>query len=362
MKRETISKGVGNISDRYVQEAANYIPKRKPYGSFRESFAKSMAAVAIVICVLCVFVCGVIFLFPIGDDMVTVYAYGTDEEITAAGAVMGTGTISDTGEMKGKPLMFYLIGEDIATIRFSCKNQMICFMDWTEKRDGSGNVRNFTVAYGSDESEYYYLTVDWVPNATIRELTDNAGSSIASLPDELREDIIVMEITFGNGKTVTKAVTVHLQDDGTFFSRFDDYKIKDGDDFVNRPDSEVVPENDNLTKEAENVDSEVEENVDSQAAEEENIEQENTKQENTLMDWEKEQIEAAKQAALAYYEGTVFSVNSIEYLEGKLPYRDNGCYCNFTVNVSKDGVVQEPDRIISLQPDKDGWKVVNEGY
>ena len=255
---------------------------------------------------------------------------------------------------------------------------MICFTDWTEKRDGYGNARNFSVTYGSDESEYYYLTVDWVPNDTIRELTDNADSSIAALPDELREDIIVIEITFGNGKTVTKAVTVFLQDDGTFFARFDDYKIKDSDDFVNRPDSEVVPENDNLTREAENVDLEVEgnvnsaieenvdleveENVDSQAAEEENIEQENTKQENTLMDWEKEQIEAAKQAALVYYEGTVFSVNSIEYLEGKLPYRDNGCYCNFTVNVSKDGVVQEPDRIISLQLDKDGWKVVNEGY
>ena len=106
MKRETISKGVGNISDRYVQEAATYVPIRKQYGSLGGAFVKSMAAAAIVICVLCVFVCGVIFLFPTGDDMVTVYAYGTDEEITAAGAVMGTGMISDTGEMKGKPLMF----------------------------------------------------------------------------------------------------------------------------------------------------------------------------------------------------------------------------------------------------------------
>ena len=118
---------------------------------------------------------------------------------------------------------------------------MLYFTDWTERRDGYGNARNFTVAYGSDESEYYYLTVDWVPNATIRELTDNADSSIASLPDELREDIIVMEITFENGKTVTKAVTVSLQDDGTFFARFDDYVIKDSDAFVNRPDSEAVP-------------------------------------------------------------------------------------------------------------------------
>lgn len=359
MKRETISNGVSNISDRYVQEAADYIPKSKQYGIFKSAFVKNTVVAAIVMCIL---LCGAFFLFSTRDDMVTVYAYGTDEEITAAGVVMGTGTISDTGEMIGKPLMFYLIGEDIATVRFSCMNQMLYFTDWTEKSYGYGNARNFTVTYGRDESEYYYLTVDWVPNDTIRELTDNADSSIASLPDELREDIIVMEITFGNGKKVTKAVTVSLQDDGTFFARFDDYEIKDSDDFVNRPDSETVTENDKLIGEAENVDSETKENVDAHAAEEENIEQENTKQENILEDRKEEQIEAAKQAALDYYESTVFFINSIEYLEGNMTYEDNKCYCKFTVNVSKDGVVQEPDRTISLQFDRDGWKVVNEGY
>lgn len=68
-------------------------------------------------------------------------------------------------------------------------------MDWTEKRDEFGLAQNFTVSYGEDESEYYYLLIDWVPNATIRELTDNANSTIAALPQELREDVIVMEIT-----------------------------------------------------------------------------------------------------------------------------------------------------------------------
>lgn len=118
------------------------------------------------------------------------------------------------------------------------------------------------------------------------------------------------------------------------------------------------------------------ENGDLQATKEENIEQENTlegqedgkgtvvtsEEEETASSLTAEQIEYAKQAALVYYEGTVFSVNSIEYLEGKLPYGDNEGGCNFTVNVSKGGVVQEPDRTISLQLDQDGWKVVNEGY
>lgn len=416
MKRETISQGVGNVSARFVQEAAVYTPEKKRYGRFGGVFVKNTAAAVIVLCVL---VCGAIVLFPSRDGAVAVHAYGTDKEITAAGAVMDTGTISDTGEMRGKPLMFYLTGEDISSVRFSCRNQMLYFTDWTEERDGYGNARNFTVAYGSDESEYYYLTVDWVPNATIRELTDNADSSIASLPDELREDIIVMEITFEDGKTVTKAITVSLQDDGTFFASFDDYEIKDSDAFVNRPDSEAEEGN---TEQENALDGQgdgtvtfhgtiMENMIDTAAAvilikpmgdeipydavffelQDEDAEWvlrvgaavtivckedftepaphfgtlisiTGAEEGETDSSLTADQIEAAKQAALAYYEGTVFSVNSIEYLAGELPYGDREGSCNFTVNVSKNGVVQEPDRTISLQPVRDGWEVVNEGY
>ena len=130
-----------------------------------------------------------------GGMIVSAYAYGTDEEITTAGAVMNSGTISDSGEMKGQPLMFYLSGKDIAAVRFSCKNQQINFWDWTEKRDEYGNAQNFTVAYGEDESEYYYLTISWVPNAIIRELTDNEDSTIAALPEEEQVINIFMELS-----------------------------------------------------------------------------------------------------------------------------------------------------------------------
>jgi hypothetical protein len=36
--------------------------------------------------------------------------------------------------------------------------------------------------------------------------------------------------------------------------------------------------------------------------------------------------------------------------------------CTFSVNVSKDGIVQEPDRTITLQLHGEAWEVVNEGY
>lgn len=81
-----------------------------------------------------------------------------------------------------------------------------------------------------------------------------------------------------------------------------------------------------------------------------------------LSSFTEEQIEEAKKAALTYYEGTVFTVNSIEYFNGDLLYGDGEDCCNFTVNVSKDGVIQEPDRTISLKLDNGIWEVVNEGY
>lgn len=238
MKREKISHAVGGISARYVQEAEGCpapAPKRR---LFRRPLGRAAIAAVLALCLLAG---GIGVLSPFGGMAVTAHAYGTDEEIPAAGAVLSTGTISDSGAMTGHPLMFYLSGRDIASVRFSCKNQQISFMDWTEKRDEYGLAQNFTVPYGGAEEEYYYLLIDWVPSRTIRELTDRADSTISALPAEMREDVIVMEITFESGKTAVKAITVSLLDDGTFSAAFDDYKITDADGFVNRPDSEPIP-------------------------------------------------------------------------------------------------------------------------
>ena len=74
-----------------------------------------------------------------------------------------------------------------------------------------------------------------------------------------------------------------------------------------------------------------------------------------------EEIEAAKQAALDYYAATVFEVDTIAFAErGSRLFADGEC--NFTVSVSKDGAVQEPDRVIALERDGDAWIVVNEGW
>ncbi|MCI8401346.1 MAG: hypothetical protein HFI38_04510 [Lachnospiraceae bacterium] len=233
MNSDIFSKAMSEISESYVDEAIRYKKKtRIPV------WIKTGAAAACLAVVLAV---GNMLIPFQGSAMITVHAQGADQEITAAGAVLMSGAIRDNGEMTGHPLSFYLSGKDIATVRFSCKNQQISFMDWTEKRDEYGNAGNFTVAYGEDESEYAYLMIDWVPVGIIRRLTDHADSTIETLPEEMRSDIIVMEITFADGKTATKAITISLLDDGTFFAAFDDYKISKEDTFVSRPDSEAIP-------------------------------------------------------------------------------------------------------------------------
>ena len=131
MTRKDISDGVGNISTRHIQEAASYMAAEKKVSFFKKPFGRSMIAAVLALCILAG---GISIFSPFGGMVVTAYAHGTDEEITQAGAVINTGTISDSGEMTGHPLMFYLSGKDISTVRFSCKNQQINFMDWTEKR------------------------------------------------------------------------------------------------------------------------------------------------------------------------------------------------------------------------------------
>lgn len=332
MKREYISDTIGNISTRHIQEAENYEPSQKKNSFFKRPFGRAMVAAALALCLI---VGGIGVFSPFDGMVVTAYAHGTDEEITAAGAVINTGTISDTGEMTGHPLMFYLSGKDIATVRFSCKNQQINFMDWTEKRDEYGNAQNFTVTYGEDSSEYYYLTIDWIPDSIIRELTDNPESTIATLPDEFREDIIVMEITFANGKTATKAITVSLLDDGTFFAKFDDYKISDSDNFVNRIDSKTIPR-DILYAQGSNAGENNEDPVTEVTT--------------------AEMAEQAEEVAKAYYSDTVFEVVSME-LKSQTENE-----ITFSVCVSKGGVEQEPNRTIWLQFYNGKWEVTNEGY
>ena len=69
-----------------------------------------------------------------------------------------------------------------------------------------------------------------------------------------------------------------------------------------------------------------------------------------------EELAAAHQAALDYYMGTVFEVETLTEIEprqGEIAFR---------VSCSKDGVKVDPDRAIFLERQEGVWTVINEGY
>lgn len=226
---EMLYEVIDSIDDKYIAEAFQY-KKRRP-------FVSVMAAVAACLCI-CIGIhalYGSRFAAP-----VTVYAYGTDQEIGWKQPTHLTGTIEDNGVMHHSPLEFYISGKSIEKIRFSVKNQYILFMDWTEKREDYGTSKSFAIDYG-DEADYYYLVIEWDPVNTIRALTDNTEIGITDLPEEDREDIIVMQITYENGKEDTCAINIHLTDDGKFQAETVPYKITDADTFVLDHDVVNVP-------------------------------------------------------------------------------------------------------------------------
>ncbi len=236
---------IGYIDDELIEKADKYISKKK-----KCTFKKWTALAASFITIFLIFAALISFK---NKNTITAYAYVTNEKITSTAAVIKTGTISDSGEMKGHQLIFYILGENIEKIRFSCKNQQLDFKDWTEKRNEYANAQNFEISYGNNKKEYKYLTISWIPNKTISELSDNENAKIKNLAKELKEDIIVMEVTFKNGNTATKAISISLSDNGKFLASFSDYKIKKTDKFVRRSNdkplnSTYIDKNENTTK------------------------------------------------------------------------------------------------------------------
>jgi hypothetical protein len=151
-----------------------------------------------------------------------------------------SGQIGNDGQMRGHPLQFYVLGDDIKSIRFSCRNEWISFVDWTEQRGDYGLSKNFTVTYGEKEEDYYYLVIDWIPQNIIRKLTDNKNIKISDMSQEEKEDIIVMEITHLNGRTETAAIRIRLDDNGEFKASVSEYQITEEDRFIFQPDSQPI--------------------------------------------------------------------------------------------------------------------------
>ena len=172
-----------------------------------------------------------------------------------------------------------------------------------------------------------------------------------------------------DGKKTVKAITVSLLDDGTFFAAFDDCRIIDRDDFINRPDSEAIPrdilyapeESINQTERYPADDGPVTDSGSSEDLGTEDSSKESGIDIQDAYDTGTDNVpdgslEEAEAAASAYYSGTVFQVVEMGCTE------QSETKAIFSVKISRSGVIQEPDRTITLQLKGGVWEVTNEGY
>ncbi|MBQ3544513.1 MAG: hypothetical protein IJA34_05960 [Lachnospiraceae bacterium] len=251
-----------------------------------------------------------------------VYAGDSDKEITS------TEVILDTGSIKRLPVKFKIDGTDIETVRFSCKNQEIEFMDWNEKRPEFGSVQNCTICFGEDENDYNGLIFTWY-NWKIKSLINDEESNISSLPQEVKEEVIVMQIKYLNGSEETKAIYINVLDNGDVSAKCTNYKITKNDEFVFRKDKQAIPRCIMYSFEG-------------------NWEYDDK------TDEELQEIIEAEQKLREYYDETGFEV----FLTSFKSKKENEI--TILVIVTKDSVVQENRREVILKYINGVWEVVEE--
>jgi len=89
------------VNDRFLIEAYHFCPVK--------THRKAYVTYTILASMLCLsFLAARYFSWNMRPP-VTVYAYGTNAQLTESQTVTSAGTISDSGEMNGIPLMFYVL-------------------------------------------------------------------------------------------------------------------------------------------------------------------------------------------------------------------------------------------------------------
>ncbi len=214
-------KVIDGIDDKYLVEAMEYKAPKRPYR-------------IVILGVAAVAACIVLFVTGLLNNVrlpIEVYASETEKKLSGVETIIHNGKITDSGAVTGGTVSFFVIGEEIEKIRFSCRNYWIQAADSTEKRETYGNSKNFTLEYGENEAEYKCLLVVWEPTELYFSLKDH-DKGVADLTEEERNDLIVLQITFLNGREATVAIDIHIDDEGFISAKVRKYKISADDTFV----------------------------------------------------------------------------------------------------------------------------------
>lgn len=338
--KNILVKAIGNIDKAYVLEAMDY---RTVKGRI---YKKLILAAAVMLIVLCgTFIFSNIFL----KESFQVYAKEAKKLIEDEEIALQTGIIYDDGSQRGIPVAFFIEGNNIKKIRFSCKNEFISF-SIPEDEQEYGYSKNFTINYSEIEyTENCFLV--WNP-VNIIEKIQSRKISVEELSEDERRDVIVMEIYYENGYRETSALNIYVDTSGEIRARVSDYTITDKDDFVNGEDAAPL---------GTIIDSTQTQNV-----------CESTADAFEKNEFSEEQKNVILQEAHDYYSKTVFCERKgdISVIEDE----DNGLIVDY-VNADKyegwqfvclnvEMLDENPDRTIVLGS-SDGWKsciVLNEGY
>ena len=327
MKKEELFEILDNIDEKKVSEAINQKKSKKIF----------VISGVLVSCAILFLIFFAIFMKQKEEESfsnisnnfsVKVYAGDSDKEITSTEVILDTGFIDDVGSCKGFLGFLKIDGIDIETVRFSCKNQYIEFIDFKKKRPEYGYASNCTISFGEDESEYDGLCFNW-NNKDIMYLTNDERSDIASLPKKLKEDVIVMQIKYLNGSEETKAIYINVLDNGDVSAKCTNYKITKNDEFVFRKDKQAIPRCIMYSFE-------------------ENWEYDDK------TDEELQEIIKAEQSLMKYYEEKGIGV----FLTSFKSKKENEI--TILVIVTKDSVVQENRREVILKYINGVWEVVEE--
>lgn len=335
---------MGKVDDRFLLEVLEYERKK--------NLKKVIGSAGLVAASICILAGIGIYFYMDKKSSSTIFAAGTNQWIGNAKVEISLGTITDEGSMKGAALGFYVLGKEIEQITFSCENQWLEYFDMRDSWGKfSGLSKNFTISYGEKKEEYYYILVHWVPDKIQKKLTEE-DIGISDLTEEEKSDVIVLEITYLNGKQERKQIEVLLNDDGLFTAQVDTDSVR-----------KTILNHNQKTMESSVSGEDMEEKYGKTA---ETGEETNTTGERCNVSLSEEEYGQVIKAVEDYYATTVFEVTDIKYWEGKIPYRkeyegyDEEQIVYFEVSVRNC----EVNRMIVIGS-KDGWKhceILNEGF
>lgn len=340
MKKEELYETIENIDAKYISEADNYSAKRISWIRYA----------SIAVCLLLV-VCGVTLasrLF-IPDNKIEMTLQVKAAEIGKEYMHFGATMPQIINVYDDKVIMYDYIGLWVYDIK---NKELVGFCDFRpiNMTQTQGDPCVFVESTLKGDYVRFYLN-----DGSIKYLYDVEKDTYKEVPEYDSNMKFTSCMIRSEDKQLSNYSETYILEDGTYISYTLD--INDEEQELKYGDLIIVIEKDGVSHmyrpfSSDSTNTEID--VEKYQSITTEIDSVSTEESTTVS--EQVDIEAIESAIMDYYSKTIFKVESME-LESS---SSNSIV--YSICVSKEGVIQEPNRSIYLEI-KDGmWKVVNEGY